>query len=325
MNALLFRLGAASLALIFAACAFAQSPSYPNRPIRVIVPYPAGGTTDVLARTVGEKLTEAWGQTIIVDNRSGAGGLIGTDFAAKATPDGYTLILGNNQTHSANAALFDKVPFDLLRDFQPVAMVATSRHVIVVPANSQAKTIRELVSLGQGGKKLSFASSSAGSASHLISEMLRIKNNMDAVHVPYRGANPAVTDLLGGQVDFMTATYAAVSQFIDQGKLRALAVGGEGRISRIPNVPTLKEAGFDYLNADSWFAYYAPAATPREIVEKLNGEINRALRNAGVIERLRGAGYEPLVMNVEEFNRFHRSEFSRWNEMVRTVGVKLNQ
>lgn len=322
MNSAVLRLFAALLVLIAASASFAQG--YPVRAIRVIVPYPAGGTTDVLARTVGEKLTEAWGQPIIVDNRSGAGGLIGTEAAAKSAPDGYTLVLGNNQTHAANAALFDKVPFDLLRDFQPVAMVATSRHVIVVPAASSAKSIRDLVALGRGGKKLAFASSSAGSASHLISEMLRIRTGMDAVHVPYRGANPAVTDLLGGQVDFMTATYASVAQFIEQGKLRALAIGGEGRIARIADVPTLKEAGFDYLNADAWFAYYAPAGTPRETVDKLNAEVNRALRNPGVVEKLRSVGFEPLVMSVEEFGRFHRAEFNRWNEMVRVAGVKLN-
>ena len=299
--------------------------AWPSKPIRVVVPYPPGGTTDVLARTIGERMTEAWGQPVVVDNRSGAGGLIGTDHVAKAAPDGYTLVLGNNQTHAANAAMFDRVPFDLLRDFEPVAMVASSRHVIVVPAASPAKSLADLVRMGRGGGKLNYASSSAGSASHLISETLRVRAGMDAAHVPYRGANPAVTDLLGGQVDFMTATYAAVAQFIDGGRLRALAVGGAARIPRLGDVPTLREAGYDYLDADAWFAYYAPARTPQEVVGQLNAEVVKALRLPAVADKLRAAGYEPLPMNVAEFTRFHRAEVARWGEMVKLTGIRLTQ
>lgn len=320
----LLRCVLALVACLAASPALAQAPGYPVKPIRVVVPYPPGGTTDVLARAVGEKLTEAWGQPVVVDNRSGGAGIIGTDAVAKAAPDGYTLVLGNNQTHAMNAALFDKVPFDLLRDFEPVAFVASTRHVIVVPASSPAKTLGELIASGRNGGKLAYASSSPGSASHLISETLRVRAGMDATHVPYRGVAPAVVDLLGGQIAFMAATFPSVSQHIQSGKLRALAVASAERIPGLA-VQTVREQGAQELNADAWFAFYAPAGTSREIVGKLNGEINRALNDAAVSDRLRGTGFEPRAMAVDDFTRFHRSEVARWGDMIRLTGVRVTQ
>jgi tripartite-type tricarboxylate transporter receptor subunit TctC len=299
--------------------------TYPNKPIRIVVPYPPGGTTDIVARTIGDRLTAAWGQPTVIDNRSGGAGVIGTEAAARAPADGYTLIVGNNQTHAMNAALLEKVPFDLLRDFQPLAFVASSKHVIVVPVASNAKTLAELIESGKGGGKLAFASSSPGSASHLISEALRQRNSMDATHVPYRGVGPAVTDLLGGQVQFMAATYPSVSQHIEAGKLRALAVASSERLAALAGVPTVKESGQMELSADAWFAFYAPAATPRAIVEQLNAEINRAIADAGVAGKLRGVGFEPRAMPLSVFEQFHRAEVTRWGELVRAVGVKISQ
>jgi tripartite-type tricarboxylate transporter receptor subunit TctC len=297
--------------------------TYPVKPIRVVVPYPPGGTTDVLARAVGDKLTEAWGQPIVVDNRSGGAGIIGTEAVARAAPDGYTLVLGNNQTHAMNASLFDKVPFDLLRDFAPVAFVASTKHVFVVPASSGPRSLKELVAAGKSGR-LAYASSSPGSASHLISETFRMQAGIDATHVPYRGVAPAVTDLLGGQVAFMAATYPSVSQHVAAGKLRALAVASGEPIAGL-DAPTVKAEGFGDLAADAWFAFYAPTGTPREVVEKLNGEINRALRNPEVAQRLRGTGFEPATRSVDEMTRFHRAEVTRWGEMIRATGVRMTQ
>lgn len=327
-RALLVTLLAATTASLVAPAsdAFAQTgaaAAYPAKPIRVVVPYPPGGTTDVLARAVGEKLTEAWGQPVVVDNRSGGAGIIGTEAVARAAPDGYTLVLGNNQTHAMNAALFDKVPFDLLRDFAPVAFVASTKHVFVVPASSGPRSLKELVAAGKSGR-LAYASSSPGSASHLISETFRMQAGIDATHVPYRGVAPAVTDLLGGQVAFMAATYPSVSQHVAAGKLRALAVASGEPIAGL-DAPTVKAEGFGDLAADAWFAFYAPAATPRDVVEKLNAEINRALRNAEVAQRLRGTGFEPATRSVEEMARFHRAEVTRWGEMIRATGVRITQ
>jgi tripartite-type tricarboxylate transporter receptor subunit TctC len=316
------RLILAALAAAFATPAFAQS--YPAKPIRVIVPYPAGGTTDVLARAVGERLSAAWGRPVVIDNKSGAGGTIGTAEAAKAAPDGYTLVLGNNQTHAMNATLFEKVPFDLAKDFAPVAYVASSRHVVVVNEKSPAKSLADLVALGKK-QRLTFASSSLGSASHLISEALRVKAGMEATHVPYRGANPATLALLSGEVDFYTATYASVAQHIDSGKLRPLAIGGPARIAKIGAVPTLGEAGYPDLNADAWFGFYAPAGVPADIVAKLNGGIGAALKEPAVAENLRKIGFEPATMSVAEFAAFHAAELKRWSQIIALVGVKLKE
>lgn len=299
----------------------ARAQSYPARPIRLIVPYPPGGTTDVVARLVGAKLTESWGQPVTVENKSGALGMIGTEQGARAPADGYTLTLGNNSTHAANAAMFEKPAIDLRTDVQPIASAARSRHVLVVPAQSPYRSMKELVEAGRN-KPLTYASSSAGSASHMISEMLRIRTHMNATHVPYRGVAPAVVDVIAGQVDFMTATVGGVAQHLTAGKLRALAITGSARATAYPTLPTFAEEGLEYLDADAWFAFYAPAGTPRPVAEKLSSEISRIVGLAEVREKLATAGFEPMTMGFTEFEAFHQRELKRWTDMVRTVGIK---
>ena len=301
-------------------------------PIRLIVPYPAGGTTDVLARALAERYGRVWGQPVVVDNRGGAAGLIGTDAAARAAPDGYTLVLGNNATHAANAALFPQARLDVLRDFVAVAFLASSRHALVVPAASSARSIADLVALGRS-RRLAFGSSGVGSASHLISEMLQLKSGLGAVHVPYRGAGPALTDLLGGQFDFMTATWASVAQQVAAGQLRALAMGGSaqgtsGPVAHIPpgaGAASFVEQGWPELDLDAWFALFAPAATPVPLLERLNTEAARMLADRAVTDRLRAIGFEPKALALPELAAFFPTEVIRWGAIVRAVGVRLEQ
>jgi tripartite-type tricarboxylate transporter receptor subunit TctC len=316
---------ATALALIAAAMTLAagavHAQPYPSKPIRVIVPYPPGGTTDVVARLVGQQLTEAWGQPVTIENKSGGLGMIGTEAGARAPADGYTLTLGNNSTHAANAAMIERPPIDLRTDVQPIASAARTRHMLVVPTSSPFRSMKELVEAGRQ-RPLTYASSSAGSASHLISETLRLRNRMNATHVPYRGVAPAVVDVISGQVDFMTATVGGVAQHLQAGKLRALAVTGSTRLKGFADLPTFQEEGFEYLDADAWFAFYAPAGTPRPIVEKLSREITRIVGLPEVQDKLATAGFEPLAMGLEAFEAFHQRELVRWTEMVRTTGVK---
>ncbi|MGE0804674.1 MAG: Bug family tripartite tricarboxylate transporter substrate binding protein, partial [Burkholderiaceae bacterium] len=227
--------------------AFASDP-YPTRDIRVIVPFPPGGTTDVVARTLGAKVGEALGKPVVVDNRAGASGAIGSLAGVRAAPDGYTLTFGNNQTHSSNASLFSKPAFDFVADLQPIALLTRTRHIVVVPASSPYRTLAELTAGGRQ-KNLTYASSSAGASSHLISETLCSSNKMRCTHVPYKGAAPAVLDLIAGHVDFMVASYASAVAQVRAGKLRGLAISGDAREAQAPDVPTFSELGHESLSA----------------------------------------------------------------------------
>ncbi|GAA0502276.1 tripartite tricarboxylate transporter substrate binding protein [Pigmentiphaga sp. GD03639] len=311
--------GAASLP---SAPALAQGGAYPNKPIRVIVPFPAGGTTDVVARLIGAQVGEAWSQSVVVDNVAGASGLIGTAAGVRAAPDGYVLTLGNNQTHSTNASLFPKIQFDLNKDVQPIALLTRTRHAIVVPASSPYRTLSELIQGGRG-KPVNYASSSPGSSSHLVSETLCSSMKMRCTHIPYKGAAPAVTDLIAGHVDFMTASYASAIAYIKAGKLRALAISGDTREAQAPDVPTLHELGYETLSADSWIGLYAPAGTPRAILTKWSDELARVMAQPDIQQKLAGAGFEPWFKPLAQFEEFHRNEIARWRKMVQTAGVTL--
>jgi tripartite-type tricarboxylate transporter receptor subunit TctC len=299
----------------------AQPQPYPGKPIRMIVPFPAGGTTDVVARLVGMKITEMWNQPVVIDNQGGAGGLIGTTAGARAAPDGYVMTLGNNQTHATNATLFEKqVSFDLLKDVQPVARLVSTRHVIVVPADSPYRTLKDLVKAGQT-RPLNYASPSTGSAAHLVSESLRLQTGMQGTHIPYKGASPAVLAVIGGQVDFMTASYGSVTQFLQGGKLRALAISGKQREPSLPGVPTFAEEGYDALAADTWIALFAPANTPRTIVQQWSDALAKIMAQADIRQKLEAAGFDISYLPLAETEQFHRNEVPRWGKMVRAAGV----
>ncbi|WP_203070153.1 Bug family tripartite tricarboxylate transporter substrate binding protein [Falsiroseomonas ponticola] len=299
--------------------------AWPQRPVRLVVPFPPGGTTDVLARAIAQKWQEGWGQQVVVDNRGGGGGVIGTEAVFRAPPDGLTLVLGNNQTHGTNGALIPGLPYDPA-GFAAITLVAKAPHALVVPASSPARSVAELVALGrQSPRGLSYASSSAGSASHLMSETFARRSGLNATHVPYRGAAPAAMDLVAGTVDFMMATWASVSALAADGRLRVLGVGGDARFPDLPAVPTLREQGYDYLSGDSWFGLFAPLNTPPAVLEAVNAATVAALADATVRGRLEAAGFRVETMTVPDFARFHQAEVGRWAALVRESGVTLTQ
>jgi tripartite-type tricarboxylate transporter receptor subunit TctC len=313
------------LALPIATPAFAQAPAqppWPTRAVRLVVPFPPGGTTDVLARAIAAKWQEAWGQQVVVDNKGGGGGVIGTQEVFRAPPDGYALVLGNNQTHGTNGALIPNLPYDPA-GFAAITLVARAPHALVVPASSPARTVADLVELGKRPRGVTYASSSAGSASHLMSETFARRNGMNATHVPYRGAAPAAQDLVAGTVDFMMATWASVSALALDGRIRALGVGGERRFADIPAVPTLKELGYDYVSGDSWFGLFAPLGTPAPVLERVYAATEAALADPVVRGRLEAAGFRIETMPPATFAAFHQSEVGRWAALVRESGVTL--
>ena len=309
---------AAALALPWAArAAEAQS-----TPLRIIVPAPPGGPTDILARVLGEKAQPALGRPVVVDNRAGGAGIIGTEAAAQATPDGNTLVLGHNQTHASNQALMPQLPYDVVKSFTPVAKLATVHHALVVPANSPARTLHDLIERGRR-ERLNYASSQAGSASHVIAETLVRREGMQATHIPYRGAAPAATDTVAGVVDFYVATFPSVAPLIREGRLRALEIGAPARLAEFPEIPTAAEAGAPYVAVDAWFGLFAPAGTPADAVERTAKAMLGALNDPAVAERLAAAGFTADPLPPGPFAAFQQEEVARWAEMVRLTGVKI--
>ncbi len=297
--------------------------AYPQRPVRLVVPFPPGGTTDVLARGLAAKWQEAWGQQVVVDNRGGGAGVIGAEAVFRAAPDGLTLLFGNNQTQATNGALIPGLPYDPA-GFAAITLVARAPHGLVVPGSSPARSVAELVELGrQPGKGLSYASSSAGSSSHLMAETFARRNRMNATHVPYRGAGPAAQDLVAGVVDFMMATWASVSALAADGRIRLLGAGGDRRFPDQPEVPTLKELGYGYVSGDAWFGLFAPAGTPAAVLEAVHAATEAALADATLLGRLSALGFVIQTMPPQEFSRFHQAEVRRWAELVRESGVTL--
>ncbi|MBU8539105.1 Bug family tripartite tricarboxylate transporter substrate binding protein [Falsiroseomonas tokyonensis] len=292
-------------------------------PIRLIVPAPPGGPTDILARVTGEKAAAALGQPVVVDNRAGAGGVIGAEAASRAPPDGLTLILGHNQTHASNQAMMARLPYHVVDSFTPVAKLATVHHATVVPANSRARTMAELMEMGRNGGQLSYASSQAGSASHVISETLVRRAGMTATHVPYRGAAPAATDTMAGVVDFYTSTFPTVAGLVREGRLRALQIGAPARLADFPDVPTAAEAGVPYMAVDAWFGLFAPAGLPAAAAERLAQAFLGALQDAEAQRRLAAAAFTLDPQGPAAFAAFQRAEVARWAEMIDLTGVKL--
>jgi len=309
------------LAMTLATPALAQ-PAWPTRAVRLVVPFPPGGTTDVLARAIAVKWGEIWNQQVVVDNKGSGAGVVGTQEVFRAPPDGYTLVLGNNQTQATNGALVPGLPYDPA-GFAAITLVARAPHALVVPGSSPAKTVAELVELGRRPQGVTYASSSAGSSSHLMSETFARRNGMHATHVPYRGAAPAAQDLMAGRVDFMMATWASVSALAVDGRIRALGVGGETRFADIPDVPTLKELGYDYVSGDAWFGLFAPAGTLPAILAAIHAATETALADPVIRSRLEAAGFRIGTMPPAAFAAFHQAEVRRWAELVRESGVTL--
>ncbi len=306
----------------------AQTPArdgaaYPIKPIRFIVPFAPGGPNDILARIVGKRLSEAWGQQAIVDNRGGGGTVIGTEIAARATPDGYTLLMVSS-SHAVNVTLVPKLPFDTLRDFAMVTRIAASPNVLVVNVNVPAQSVRELIQLAKakpGG--IAYASGGTGAATHLAGELLNIMGGVKMIHVPYKGAGPATVDLLSGQVQWMFGTILPTLPHIRSGRLRALAVSGEQRAAALPDVPTVADTlpGFE---ATSWYGIAAPAATPKTVIVKLRTEVARLLALPDMREQLIAQGADPVGDTPEQFTAHFREQVAKWGKVVREAGIRAN-
>ena len=315
----------AVFALAFAPAAFAQG--YPNKPVRIVVPFPAGGTTDILARAMSQKLSEALGQSFVVDNRPGAGGNIGSDHVAKSAPDGYTLLMGTVGTHAINPGLYPKMPYDHVKDFVPIVLVAGVPNVLVVNPGVPAKTVQELLALIRGKPgSINFASSGSGTSIHLSGELFKSLTGAQMTHVPYKGSAPAVTDLIGGQVQIMFDNLPSALPHIKAGKLRALAVTSSKRAPVLPDLPTIAESGVPALapfEASSWFGLLAPAGTPRDVITRVNAEVSKALQAPDMKEKLLAQGAEAVGNSPEFFAEHIRNETAKWARVVKESGAKV--
>ena len=314
------------LALPFGALALpgmARGETWPTHSLRLVVPYPAGGPTDVVARALAAKMGEGLGQTIVVDNKPGGAGNIGSEIVAKAPPDGYTLVMGNNATHATNQTLIPATTFDAARDFAAIGLTTTVTHVLVVNPEVPAKTIQEFVAWARAqGDKVSYASTGNGSASNLAMELLKTALDLKAVHVPYRGSAPAVQDLLAGQVSCSFQTLPSVLGQIRAGKLRALAVSSLKRNPNLPDVPTVDETMVKGFNADAWFGLFAPAGTPPEIIARLNAELQKALADPATAETIVKAGFDITPSSAADLTAFVKTEIVKWAKVVKDSGAK---
>ncbi|HEV8519354.1 MAG TPA: tripartite tricarboxylate transporter substrate binding protein [Burkholderiales bacterium] len=302
----------------------ADAQSYPSKPIRIIVPFPPGGISDVMSRVFGQKFTDAWNQPVIVENRAGAGGNIGTEIVAKSPPDGYTLVMGSIGTHAVNVSLFSKLPYDPVRDFAPVALVIEADGLLVLHPSVPVKTVKDLIALARARPgQLVYASAGNGTAAHLAGELFKSMAKIDLVHIPYKGNVPAISDLVGGQTSMLFATLPTVLPLAKAGKLHALAVTGAQRNATVPDVPTMADTlpGFEVTN---WIALFAPAGTPGDIVAKLNAEIMRIMRLPDVQSRLVNEGAKFTPNTPSEFAAFVKAEITKWGKVIKDSGARVD-
>ena len=309
--------------VVAAQCAGAQTETFPSRPLRLVVTVPPGGAADFIARLVGSRVGEALGQQVVVENRGGAGGTIAANEVAKASPDGYTLLQNSITTHGIGPHLYSKLPYDPVRDFAPVSMLATLPLIMAVNADLPVKTVSELISLSKK-QNLSFASSGNGGAPHMAGELFKSVTGVDMLHVPYKGSGPAVQDLIGGRVQIMFDAAPSLISHVKSGKLRVLAAASPQRNRLLPDVPTFAELGFPRISVALWYGVLAPSGTPRPVIEKLNREFTRGLESADVRERLLAQGADPVPGPPEAFAAFMREEMAKWAPVVKQAGVKLD-
>ena len=300
----------------------AAAQNYPNRPIKFVVPYPPGGGTDVVARIVNEPLATELGQPIIIDNRGGAAGNLGTDIVAKAPADGYT-VLFTLSSHTINPKLYEKLPFDVEHDFVPVSLVALIPQILVVNPSVPITSVKELIAYAKANPgKLNYASVGIGSPGHIAGELFKLKTGIDMVHVPYKGGGPAVVDTIGGQVQLLFVSMPAAWQHVKSGRLRALAVTSAKRSVTAPDVPTIAESGVPDFVVDSWYGALAPAKTPPAVVAKLTAAFTKVLENPQVKERLLAQGAEAAPLPPPEFDRMMKDELAKWDVVIKTAKIK---
>jgi len=317
------RTGIAAAAIALAACSLqAAELKYPVRPVRAIISFPPGSATDIIGRVVAAKLTEYWGQTVVADNRGGAGGLLGSQAAAQSNPDGYTLLINSN-AHAVNPSIYAKLPYDTLKDFTNIAPLVNAPNVLVTSPGSRVKTVSELVADAKARPgKINFASAGIGSGTHLSLEKFKMMAGIDVTHIPYKGTGEVMTDLLAGRVDYYFVPISAGIGYIKDGKVRAIAVSSIRRSQQLPNVPTVAEAGIKGYDSGLWFGLWGPARMSPQLVEKIWRDTDRALSSPDVIERMAKLAAEPMHMKPEEFANFVRSEIADTAKVVKAAGIK---
>lgn len=324
MNAFRRKLVFAAAALMTFSVTAAAQDKWPSKPMTYLVPFPAGGTTDVLARFIGQKLGPALGATVIIDNRAGAGGSIGSAIGARAAADGYTIVGGTISSHAINVSLYPKIGYDPIKDYVPVAAVGTLPLVLAVKADSPFKTVNDVVKAVRAGKQLTAASAGNGTSQHLSLELFKLKLGLkDLIHVPYKGSGPMLQDAIGGQFDMMFETSVGVIPHVQSGRLRALAVTSAKRNPSLPDVPTMMESGLQDFDVSSWQAIFAPAATPKPIVERLSTEITKILSTREAQEYLAKQGIDPSELNREQFLAFQKAEIAKWAQVIKNAGIRL--
>ena len=313
-------------ALLLAIAGPAAAQSYPVKSIRWISPWPAGGANDIFSRAIGQKIAESLGQQVLVDNRPGAAGTIGSDIAAKAPADGYTLVMGSSPTHAIAPALYPALPYDPLRDFSAVTLVGSVPNVLVLHPSVPAKTVKEFIAVAKARPgKLNFASTGNGTSQHLSAELFKFMAGLDMVHIPYKGTAPALTELVAGQVDLAFENMPALIPHIQAGRLRALAVTTTKRSAVMPELPTIAEAALPGYDASVWFGVFAPAGTPRPVIDRLHGEILKALQTQDLKSRMIAMGTDVSGMGPDDFSAYVRKEIPKWANLVKAAGVKVSQ
>lgn len=297
---------------------------WPTKPVTYIVPFPAGGTTDILGRLIGQKLGPVLGTTIVVDNRGGAGGSVGSEMASRAPADGYTLLGGTVSSHAINVSLYPKLGYDPIKSFTPVALIGTNPVVLIVGQNSPFKTLKDVLAAAKAKPgSISSASAGSGTSQHLALELLGFKSGTQFIHVPYKGSGPAIQDVIGGQVDMMFDTTVVAGPHIQSGKVRALAVTSAKRLESLPNVPTVAESGVPGFEVLSWQAIFAPIGTPKPIVDRLHTEIVKILQLPEMQDRLKALGMQPATLSIDQFSVFQKAEVEKWAQVIKAANVKL--
>jgi tripartite-type tricarboxylate transporter receptor subunit TctC len=313
------------MAFLPAGDADAQSAAYPNRPVKLVIPFPPGGPLDIIGRLIAQKASEDWGQSVVVDNRPGAGGNIGADLVAKSPADGYTILMGALSTHAVNPSLYAKMPYDATKDFAPISLVAITPNVLVVNASLPVNSAKEFIAYAKANSgKLSFGSGSNGSAGHLAGELFKVDTKTDIVHVPYKGGAPATQALLAGDTQFMFDNLANAMPHVKAGKLKALAVTTAERSKLAPDLPTMAEAGLPGFDISTWFGLFAPAGTPKDVIAKWNAEVVKILNSPDMRERLTAQGAESAPTTPEQFAAFIQSEIPKYARIVKISGAKVD-
>lgn len=322
MNRTRRSLTVAALALAAALPAAQAQDKWPSKPITYIVAFPAGGTSDIVARLIAQKLGPALGTTVIVDNKAGAGGSVGSEQVSRAAPDGYTILGGTISSHAINVSLYPKLGYDPVTSFAPIALIGTNPLVLVTRQDSPYKTVADVIAAGKAKKPLTSASAGNGTSQHLALELLKFKTGIGIDHIPYKGSAPAIQDVMAGQVDMMFDTTVVAGPHIESGKLRALAVTSAKRLPGLPNVPTVADTvpGYEVV---SWQAIFAPAGTPKAIQQRLHDEVNKILAQPDVKERLAKLGMDPGQMSTDQFTAFQKAEVAKWAQLIKAANIKI--